>query len=355
MFSPPLVCTKSTNSDALFDRWRSTQDLPSYQQCHGPTTSAQCFQAPGALQMSFHGGELILYLPASSPSRVETKMAGSTLLASKERCGHGHSFADGFTRDQDCVALLIEYSVPYPRGGLHFARVLPGSPPHCVHTIEQGAAARRWMPCVDCVQVRFACTVRINAQPRTCALAYPDECPPCLGACPSLHRIAPAVCTSCPAWAAVLQARCSWNLHITAESSFEVHASGHAIGHRSFAHCSSQHDGSVAGRIATESTDLSTWSFVLAGPTLASEIGFVVGRLRSIRHPTLHRVTIGVGCSRCSMRVIDGNDIDSELGQRGCEYYSRRMRAAEAVKFLRLWPQILHLSRHLPALLGFLR
>lgn len=140
-------------------RWRSTQDLPSYQQCHGPTTSAQCFQAPGALQMSFHGGELILYLPASSPSRVETKMAGSTLLASKERCGHGHSFADGFTRDQDCVALLIEYSVPYPRGGLHFARVLPGSPPHCVHTIEQGAAARRWMPCVDCVQVLArACT-----------------------------------------------------------------------------------------------------------------------------------------------------------------------------------------------------
>lgn len=256
------------------ERWQRTRDLPSFQRCHGAATFVGSYQHWDEPRGSFHGGELRIALPAAPPPHA----------AADGGPGEAAPAAEGPPRQARDVSLTIEYSVPEPRGGVHFARRGAGGAAAYAHTIGEAGAPRRWMPCVDCIQVR--CPVR---------------------------------------------------LHVTAAAGLAVHASGVAL-----------------GSSAAEGGGRRTWSFVMADPVLASQVGFVVGRLASATcgglssapHPELAEATLVLGTLLPPSLKPGLQPAGTHGGGPG-----GTAAAADAER----WPQLYYLSRHLPSVLGFLR
>jgi hypothetical protein len=147
--SVPLAAplpTPATAADDLAESvvpnmWRHTRDLPSFQRCHGAATFVGSYQLwdDATSGRSFHGGQLAIPLPAAADTA-----SGS---------------------DARTVTVQVEYVVSEPRGGIHFVRARPGNKVVYAHTISEAGAPRRWMPCIDCVQVRCPTTLHVTAAP----------------------------------------------------------------------------------------------------------------------------------------------------------------------------------------------
>ena len=228
----PLRDGDAADEVVVPERWRHTRDFGSYKSCHGAATFNGSYQFwdEATSGRCFYGGQLAIPIP--SPM-VGTEAA--------ERLLDVH----------------LEYVITdAKRGGVHFVRG-PGRGAKAIyaHTIGEAGAARRWMPCVDCVQIR-----------------------------------------------------CPIELHVTTDANLQVHATGQPIGDAS----------------ASDVNGLRTWSYTLDHSVTASQIGFVVGRLISLQHPTMPSVKLVLGTLE------------------------------EAASDAR-WPQMIYLARQLPSLFQFLR
>ena len=263
------------------DQWRHTRDLASYRRCHGAATflaSHQYWDEPSSGRC-FHNGQLIIPL-----STVASTTAASSDLASGGAAASAKSTEAPSLAGGRMVTVQVEFVAADPRGGVHFARRHGGVNAEVAyaHTVSEAGAARRWMPCVDCVQVR-----------------------------------------------------CPVQLHVTADAGLQVHASGRPLVGLANGDVEA---GAVeaAGSAPSSSTRrprLRTWSFAIDQPVTASQIGFVVGKLSSLPHPTLPRVALALG-SLATDESTNGGDGAS----------------ADA-----MWPQMLYLARQLPSLFQCLR
>lgn len=198
-----------TDEEIVPTRWRHTRDFASYQRCHGAATFLGSYQFwdEHASGRCFHGGQFAVPLPSASAGK-----------------------------QGEVVSLQIEYIVSEPRGGVHFVRRHGGATAEVAyaHTVGEAGAARRWMPCVDCVQVR-----------------------------------------------------CPVHLHVTADAALQVHASGRPI--------SDGTSDAVPSLATTAGVPVRTWSFAHDHPVTASQVGFVVGHLSIMPHPAMPNVTLAVG------------------------------------------------------------
>jgi hypothetical protein len=247
-------------------RWRRTRDLASYQRCHGAATflgSHQFWDEP-ASGRCFHGGQLVVPLPlptaaastepASTGADAVNDTSSANSAADPAIAGGASATEAAAPADGRKVTLHVEYVISEPRGGVHFVRPHGGSdaPAVYAHTVSEAGAARRWMPCVDCVQVR-----------------------------------------------------CPVQLHVTADEDLYVHATGQPLGETVAANVLAGAADSGSGLPTTPDGPASTGaarrprlrtrSFSLDHPVTASQIGFVVGRLATLPHPALPHVTLVIG------------------------------------------------------------
>ena len=269
----PVVPVADSLAEAVVPPcWRRTRDLVSFQRCHGAATfigSHQQWDEPRGA--GFHYGELAIPLPAAFVTRASPRtMDGSVATDGPE------------------VTLSVEYSVSEPRGGVHFVRSTGCTDAVYAHTSGEWGAPRRWMPCVDCPQVR-----------------------------------------------------CPITLHVTADASLQVHASGRCLGVSS----------APVARSAAQRQ--ATWGFALDEPTLAAQVGFVVGHLSSVPHPTLPNVTLILGTRDAYPSAGVGTTSAGAATPADAAAHPEGD-AARSPSGMRLWPQLLYLARHLPSTLAFL-
>ena len=129
--------------------WRRTRDLGSFERCHGAATfvgSHQHWDEPRGA--GYHAGELAVPLPQS---------------AREASRGSAEARAAGSAEEAPEVTLSVEYSVREPRGGVHFVCPPDSADAVYAHTVAEFGAVRRWMPCVDCPQVRCPMTLHVTA------------------------------------------------------------------------------------------------------------------------------------------------------------------------------------------------
>lgn len=269
----PVVPVADSLAEAVVPPcWRRTRDLVSFQRCHGAATfigSHQQWDEPRGA--GFHYGELAIPLPAAIVTRARPRTKdGSVAMDGPE------------------VTLSVEFSVSEPRGGVHFVRSAGCADAVYAHTSGEWGAPRRWMPCVDCPQVR-----------------------------------------------------CPITLHVTADASLQVHASGRCLGVSS----------APVARSAAERH--ATWGFALDEPSLAAQVGFVVGHVSSMPHPTLPNVTLVLGTRDAYPSAGVGTACAGAATPAGAAAHPKGD-AARSPSGMRLWPQLLYLARHLPSTLAFL-
>ena len=183
-------------------------------------------------------------------------------------------------RERGCgcvdATLLLRYRVSQPRGGVHFVRGRDGRAVY-VHSVGEAGAVRRWAPCLDGGVLR----------------------------CPE----------------ATLEVTCDAALLCFGSGVLQPRGSDPAAG------------GAGGGRRRT-------WRFCSEHSTLASQWGFVCGRMQAVPHPTLPHTTLALG-------VAEGPTSSSEAEGGGGE-------GGEVAALRELWPQLLDLGRLLPPLFKFL-
>ena len=157
------------------------------------------------------------------------------------------STAGGAADNGRVVSLQIEYVITEPRGSKTARRAAAdGGGVAYAHTIGEAGSARRWMPCIDCPQVR-----------------------------------------------------CPMRLYVTADASLQVHATGtplpEAAAQVAAAAAAAASSSSASASQGGAETALVTRGFALDHPVTASQLGFVVGHLSSVPHPILPDVTLAIG------------------------------------------------------------
>ena len=239
----------------------------------------------GAVVHAAQDGELTLRLPPLPSPGSSPPRAAAAWCPLCRACG-----CDA----RACVdaTLVLRYRVSRPRGGVHFVRGRGGKAVY-VHSVGEAGAVRRWAPCLDRADLRC---------PKAALEVTCDAGLLCFGS-------------------GLLQPEGS---QPTAED--EAEAGPRGAGGAGAA-------GGAGGRRRT-------WRFCSEHSTLASQWGFVCGRMQAVPHPTLPHTTLALG-------VAEGPTSSSEAEGGGGE-------GGEVAALRELWPQLLDLGRLLPPLFKFL-
>jgi len=236
----------------------------------------------GAVVHAAQDGELTLRLPplpspGSSPPGAEAAW-----------CPLSRAYGSDARACVDAT-LVLRYRVSRPRGGVHFVRGRGGKAVY-VHSVGEAGAVRRWVPCLDradlrCPKATLEVTCDAGLLCFGSGLLQPEG--------PPLHQP-------------------------SGEAEAEPLGAGAA--------------GGAGGRRRT-------WRFCSEHSTLASQWGFVCGRMQAVPHPTLPHTTLALG-------VAEGHPSSEAEGDGG--------EGGETAALRELWPQLLDLGRLLPPLFKFL-